>query len=205
MAVPIFYPRLRYYYRTIIPLFEKPKVAAYTMLVLSFFTITFFGIFAIRPTLATIAQLKKQIEDQKSVYTRLNDKMTQLRVAEAAYENVRPDVDAVIAVLPDKPQTALLMGKLNRTLRDNSIDVTILQFSQIELKEPTTASSSAGILGFSLTGKASYDNIVNFVDIISAMDRIVTIDSLDIAKTEGDLLTMTIRGKSYVLWPRKEK
>lgn len=205
MAVPTFYPRLRYYYRTIIPLFEKPKVAAYTMLVLSFFTIAFFGIFAIRPTLATIAQLKKKITDQQDVNTRLQDKITQLRRAEVAYENVRPDIDAILGALPDKPQTALLMGKLNKTLRDNSIDVTILTFSQVELKEPPVASSSAGILGFSLTGKASYDNIVNFVDILSVMDRIVAIDSLDIAKTEGDLLTMTIRGKSYVLWPKKEK
>ncbi|MBI2036466.1 type 4a pilus biogenesis protein PilO [Candidatus Microgenomates bacterium] len=205
MAVPIFYPRLRYYYRTIIPLFEKPKVAAYTMLTLSFFTIAFFGIFAIKPTLATIAQLKKQIEDQKSVLTRLNDKMTQLRTAEVAYENVRPDIDAVLTALPDKPQTASLLEKLNSTLKNNSIDVTILQFSQIELREPIEASSSAGILGFALSGKASYDNIVNFVNVISQMDRIVSIDSLNIAKTEGDLLTMTIQGKAYILWKGKGK
>lgn len=206
---PSIYPRFRNYYRSLVPLFEKPKVAAYTMLVLSFFTMAIFGIFAIRPTLATIVQLKKHIDDQKVVDSRMDDKITKLRKAEIEYKNVQPALEAIFEALPTRPQSAALLGKLNSTLVANNIDVTILQISSIELST-NTASSSAMVtttpLGFSLTGRASYNDLLAFIDLLYRMDRIITIDSVDIAKpqaTQGapqaDLLTISIRGKSYTL------
>lgn len=203
------YTRFRSYYRSLIPLFEKPKVAAYTMLVLSLFTIAIFGTFAIRPTLATIAQLKKRIDDQEVVYARMEKKIDTLRQAEVEYKNVASDLEAIFDALPSKPQSGALLGKLNRTLLEHDIDVTFLQFSSFELLGGQTASSSATALGFSLTGRATYENTLSFLDILYQMDRIVTVDSIDISKAQAststqspvrsDLLTIVIRGKSYAL------
>lgn len=207
-----FYPRLRYYYRGLIPLFEKPKVAAYTMLVLSLFTVSIFGAFAIRPTLATIAQLTKRIEDQKLVNIRMDDKIAQLRVAQIEYQNIRPDLDAIFGALPDTPQASALLGKLNRTLIENNIDIVILQINSVILTKPQQPSPSSTIIAFTLNGKASYQDILLFVDLLTRTDRILTIDSVDIGAlpqvqggsfTQGELLNITIRGKSYVLWDQE--
>ena len=211
METQSLYPRFRYYYRTLVPIFEKPQLIAYVLLSLSFFTMAFFGIFAIRPTLATIAQLRKRIEDQRVVNTRMEEKINQLRVADVAYQNIRPDLDAIFEALPNTPQAATLLGKLNRTLIENNIDIIILQFSQIPLRSPT-ASASASSIGFSLTGKASYEDMLTFIDLLFRTDRVITIDSLDISPTvlsnqsfigfpsiTSDILTILIAGKSYVL------
>lgn len=209
METQTLYPKLRLYYRNVMPLFEKPKVAAYTMLVLSFFTMAIFGMFAIRPTLATIAQLKKRIADQKIVNEKMDDKIKQLRAAEVAYQNVRPDLDAIFESLPETPAPASLLGKLNRTLIENNIDIIILQISSMALTKPPVSSSQATVIGFSLTGKASYDDILKFIDVLSRTDRILTIDSVDIVTESSagqtlslgsDVLTLAIRGKSYTLW-----
>lgn len=218
MQVQSFYPKARLYYRTVAPLFEKPKVLAYVLLALSFFTMAFFGIFAIRPTLSTIAELRKRITDQRSVDTRMGEKIEQLRSASVAYQNVKPHLDAIFEALPDKPQSAALLGKLNRTLLENNIDVTILQFSPIALRAAPVASSSANNIGFTISGKASYDDALAFIDLLSRIDRIISIDAIDISPTllpgqvsspvrlvSSDILTITIRGQSYVLWERKGK
>ena len=212
METQSFYPRLRINYRNLVPLFEKPKVAAYTMLVLSFFTIAIFGVFAIRPTLATIAQLQKKITDLRDVNTQMGDKITMLRRANAEYQSILPSLDAVFAALPNEPQASQLLGKFNRALIENNIDVNVLQISTIALSRPSSVPVRANIIGFTLTGKASYDNILRLVDLLSRSDRIVTLDSVDISLTptgggnvfvDSNLLTVAIRGKSYVLWEKE--
>ena len=209
------YPRFRHYYRSLVPLFEKPKVAAYTMLILSFFTVAIFGSFAIRPTLATIGQLQKKIEDQKLVNERMDQKIQQLREAQAEYRSIEQDLTAIFDALPDTPQAAFLLGKLNRVLVDNNIDVTIFQISSVVLSRPENPSSSSGVIGFTLSGKASYEDILLFIDFLSQTDRLLTIDSIEIsaipastqtkegAFTRTDLLNISIRGKSYVLWEKQ--
>lgn len=197
------YPRARFYYRTLVPLFEKPKVAAYTMLVLSFFTISFFGMFAIRPTLATIAQLRKQISDQQVVLSRMEEKITALVQAQQSYEAIKPDLDSIFEALPENPELGSLVGKLNRSLVANNMEVVILQFLPVTLSKPEVLSSEAVPMGFTMALKAQYDDILTFVDFLSRTDRIISIDSIDISGEgqvfTGNLLTATIRGRAYVL------
>lgn len=204
IETPTIYPRFRSYYRSLVPLFEKPKVAAYTMLVLSFFTVAIFGSFAIRPTLATIFQLKKKIDDQQTVYTRMEDKIAKLREAEVEYKNITPDLEAIFGALPTKPQAADLLGKLNRTLAENNIDITVLQFSSIDLVGAVPIPSPT-MIGFTLSANASYDDALSFIDLLSRMDRVVAIDSVSISRQSTDknvvsnVLTLSIRGAAYVL------
>lgn len=203
------YPRFRSYYKGLVPLFQKPKVAAYTMLTLSFFTMTIFGIFAIRPTLATIAQLRKKIVDQERVSEAMTAKITQLRQAEIAYQNIRPDLHAVFETLPESPKAAHLLGKLNRSLAQHNIRLTILQFSPFGLTTPESTASASSVMGFTLTAEASYSDILNFITLLSQADRILTIDTVNIspstplsggAISQSDTLTLVLKGKAYVLW-----
>lgn len=213
MEMQSFYQQLRFYYKALVPLFEKPKVGAYTMFILSFFTIAFFGTLAIKPTLVTIVQLKKQIEDNRIVNEKMDDKINKLRLADVAYRDVQADLPAIFESLPNKPQTALLLGKLNRIFTENNIDILILQFDPINITPPNTDPSSASMLTFTLTGKASYQDALKFISLLSSMDRIVVIDSVNMqaqtgedraAFSQGGGITLTIRGKAYTLWGKKE-
>jgi Tfp pilus assembly protein PilO len=203
--------RLKIYYKTIIPLFEEPKVGGYTMLILSLFTIAFFGAFAIKPTLVTIVQLKKSIEDNTVVDKALAGKINQLRVAYTAYSQIRSELNTIFTSLPNKPETASLVGKLNRLFADNSTNVVSLQFESIDATPPKVASSSAQVLLFTLSGKAPYQNALSFINALSRMDRIVTIDVVTMQSTTGDgafsptdAVTFTLRGKAYMLWGNRE-
>lgn len=214
--------RFRRYYRTLVPLFKKRDVVAYTMAVLSFLAMSFFGAFAIRPTITTIIELRKHIEDQRQVNERITNKVQDLRRVQAEYTSLKVNgLNNILATLPSNPQAAALVGKLNRLVTDNAIDITILQFSLIPIASTSaqstnntsssTSSSQSIPLQFSLTAKGSYDNIVKFINTLAKMDRLITIDSVDIssspnanpADTFKDNLTLGLQGKAYVLWDQK--
>lgn len=207
MEVQSFYPWFSRSYRTLAPLFEKPKVRAYTMLTLSFFTMAIFGMFAIRPTLATITQLRKQIGDERLVLEKMTQKITALGVAQGEYEKLKPDFDAIFQALPAKAQVSSLLGKLNRVLSENNIDLTLLQFSAVSLSVPTPIPSQATMLEFTITARGSYEDILVFLDMLGKTDRVITLDIIDISKAENldknlseGQLRLAIKGKSYVLW-----
>src|SRR3989344_6147276 len=200
-----FYLRLHGYYKNLVPLFEKPKVGAYTMLILSFLTVAFFSAFAIRPALDEIGHLKKEISDKQKINESLGQKINNLRAADLEYQKLKPELAIIFTSLPDAPQAANLVGKFNRALIENNVDVQILEFTSLVLHSPDeAASSSASVVHFTLTGKASYENILRFITLISHIDRIITIDSVDVSVDDQllgqqGLLTATIKGKSYML------
>ena len=70
-------------YQSVSQSFKRKKTQAYTMFILSLFTISFFSIFAIRPTLKTVTSLHREIEDLEKIDEKLTTKINQLISAQA--------------------------------------------------------------------------------------------------------------------------
>ena len=69
--------RYQRYFVDLSRFYQKKQTRVYTGLVLTILTTIFFLIFAIRPTLITIAGLIKKIEDQKIIVEKLDKKKGQ--------------------------------------------------------------------------------------------------------------------------------
>ena len=65
--------------------YENPVARVSIELFLSIFTVIFFAVFAIRPTLLTIADLIKEIEDKEDLIVQLDRKIASLSSAETEY------------------------------------------------------------------------------------------------------------------------
>src|SRR3990167_7353762 len=96
--------RYNRYYTWIGPLLKKPQTRAYTFLILSIFTVAFFVFFAIRPTINTIIGLRKQIEDDQIVDTKLQDKINALSQIQAELDVLQPDLPLIDTALPTKSE-----------------------------------------------------------------------------------------------------
>ena len=62
----------------LLPPIKNENTRIITTLILTFAAMTFFGAFAINPTLTTIVNLKKQLEDSQIVYNKLVEKNNNL-------------------------------------------------------------------------------------------------------------------------------
>ncbi|HCM37333.1 MAG: hypothetical protein UV61_C0006G0142 [Candidatus Gottesmanbacteria bacterium GW2011_GWB1_43_11] len=206
--------RYRNYYRRLKPIFSAPEVQAYTMVTLSLFAITFFGFFAIRPTLKTIATLQRQISDKAQVDQKLEAKINSLIQAQAEYEKIEVDLATIYNFMPEKPEFPSLVRKLQSLAIDNSATISSIQFSPIVLYNdiitptgtsaadpvPVAIAQSAILLNFNLSFQSDYAHLVTLLDQLTKLERLVTISSAGFSGISSEVTTLTISVQSQAYY-----
>jgi len=191
------------YYTAIEPFLAQPKVRAYTMAILSFFTLSFFGYFAIRPTLITISNLKKQIVDASYVDKKLEEKINALSEAQIQYESIKPDLEIVQAALPQETKFSPFIKTLERIASESGTNLTSLSFPAVDLSplEATDAAREIPI-EFSLQILGDYSGITNFIKTLTNFERLAIIKKMRLStKEEKGSLNLILTGYTYYYVP----
>ncbi len=163
---------------------ESKKAASYFALTLSLFTLSFFGIFAIRPTLITAISLTKQVSDLRILYLDYENKIGSLIRAQGEYEKIRNDVHLVDESLPDNPAFSNLAKTVEKFANQENFLISQLQIDPL----PISMTQPKGKLyeyGFTLVGVGKYSSISSFLNHIVNWKRIISIKSLEFAQTGG--------------------
>ncbi len=194
--------RYKRYFKNVEPIFKTTKVQAYFMVILTLFTLSFFGISAIRPTLKTIASLQRKIDDSSQVNAKLEEKINNLIAAQEEYQRIEPDLPLIYSLLPEKPEFPSLLRKIENLTIENEATISGIQFDPIILygtsttvteKSNTTGTMSTPLF-FSLTFIGTYPNLLKLLEYITSLDRLITIDSVDLTlnNEEGTISTLNI-------------
>jgi hypothetical protein len=72
--------------------YQKSDWKAYIEIILSLLTISIFSVFALKPTLLTIAELIRQIDEKKQTLTQINTKISNLTAAQILYDRERENI-----------------------------------------------------------------------------------------------------------------
>jgi len=200
------YHRYSHYFLDIGRLYKKKQARVYTEIVLSLLTISFFLIFAIKPTLATIAGLMKTIQDQKLVSETLAEKINALRQAQNEYNLITGDTYLVDEALPKDTQISLLVRQLEALARRSGITIETIRFDQVNLKgppSPTKEKELSPSVNFSFAATGEYQNLKLFLTSLSSLRRITLVKSFAFksGKTEIQSLTLTLNGQAYFMEP----
>lgn len=205
-------------YQKITPVFKTRRAQAYTMVILSLLTISFFGFFAVRPTLKTIGVLQKQIVDREQVNEKLEQKINALISAQEEYRRIEPDIVTIYSLLPDKPEITSLIIKLEQIGIEQKSPLAAIDISSIVLYGETPVASSPAqpqpseskpILGISdtnttsisflLTYRGLYRDLLNVLDRLTKLNRIVTIKSAEfkLGSTGEGSLVISLSTNTY--------
>lgn len=186
-----------------IPNFKERKTRAFSTIILTLIALILFGLFAINPTLSTITQLKKQIEDNTELLAKLKEKNANLGTLTQKYSSLQNDLIYVNQAIPAKPSVPFFIGQLQAIAKNSGVTITRLQALEVELARsqirPKLDNYSS--LAYSLDAKGSYDGIVSFFNTLTNFDRIVTIDSISVNNESftQKTLTVSIRAKTYFM------
>lgn len=217
------YVATRYYRysRQIAPLFKEKKIQAYTLIILSLFTISFFGFLAIRPTLGTIITLKKQIQDRTIVNSKLEDKINALIQAQSNYQQIESDIPIIYTLLPQKPDITSLLLKIEAITAESEAIISALTFDRVELMANPTVINTAPEtapntqenvlaaevetdttipISFTITFSGTYDELKIILAKLGALNRIVTIKNADLnisANNEVSSLTLDMQTAAH--------
>ncbi|RJR14574.1 hypothetical protein C4579_04740 [Candidatus Microgenomates bacterium] len=209
----------RKYSQKLAPVFSQAKAQAYTMAILSFFTIAFFGIFAIRPTISTILVLQKQIEDRTEVSEKLEQKISALIKAQETYNQIETDVPTIYALLPDKPEVTTLLVKFEDVAVTTGTTITDITFDPLVIYGNTpqeivseqnetpnvlaeTSEDATTPFSFSISYTGTYQQLSDVLSRIAQLDRIVTISKAEIklsgtANNDTGILTVSLGSQAY--------
>lgn len=189
--------RVRYF--EMVPNFKNEQTQKFTTIILTLIAISLFGMFAINPTLSTIAKLKKELADSELVELSLQEKIKNLQILQKEYVGIQSDMTYITDAIPNSPKVALLMAQIQSIAQNTNIHISNLQNLAVELFQQNVSEKKYYQYAFSLSGTGTFEDISTFLSKIVNMQRIISIDTFSIDKTadKTGALRFSLQGLAY--------
>lgn len=187
-------------YLELMPDFKQEKTQKYLTIVLTLVASIILGVFALGPTLSTIASLQKQLEDDKFVEQKLREKINNLSVLQQKYASIESDLPIIYDALPKTSQIPLVTAQIQAVANDTGVKVTNFQTFQAEVSHTAVSTKKFAAYSFSVNVQGTYQNMTGFMDKLVNFQRIVSIENVSITKvTSLDTtdLKLIIKGVAY--------
>lgn len=189
------YLKYNRYFKQLTDVYAKTPVLRTSLeLLLTLFTISFFALFALRPTINTIAGLWASINSQKEIKGGLEQKIRDLSTAQKIWGVEQKRIELIEQALPEKPDPDIYIRQIEslavtRGLLMNflSVDkVTLRGETQIQGQEKEKAKTPGlEMLGSSLSLSGQYSGLWRFLEDLEGLRRIVKPVSLSFSATRG--------------------
>ncbi len=192
-------PQAEKYLHALLPRLQEKRAQSFTTIILTLITLSFFGIFAISPTLSTIADLQKQISDSQFVNQQLRQKIINLSQLETSYKSIQKDLPVIFAAVPINPDVTVLVGQLQTLVQNSGVALLHIQTLPVDVSTHTTAQNSSFVFAVDVSG--TYQHCKSFLDAITNFNRLVTIDAVSLTRPSAteDLYNLSLRGNAYFL------
>src|SRR5258708_29137114 len=136
---------------------QRPDLKAYLEVLLSIVTIGMFILFAIKPTLITIADLWTKIQSEQITSDQLDVKIKNLGLAQTIFNKEKTNIDLLNQAIPTGPDVASYVRQLEGVIKKDSITTTTISVDKASLLAPASASASMGV-SFSVSGTRSEEH-----------------------------------------------
>lgn len=181
------------------PILKNSKTASYITITLTLFCLSFFGLFAIRPTMITAISLIKEVNDLRDLSIRYENKISNFITAQTEYEKIRDSISLIDAALPENSEFPTMAKTVENLALKNEIKINQFQIDSAPISQPSHDEQLKNF-NYIMIGIGNYNNIHLFIDDLLNNIRIVSINSLDFSAEGGTvsgLLRVSIKGKTY--------
>ncbi len=191
---------------------ERSDWKAYLEILLSLATVSIFAVFALKPTIVTIAELISQIEEKKATVAKMDAKILNLSKAQNLYDRERQNISLLSNYsIPQTTNSDVFARQLEALSAKHQIAITgvtlgkALIFGKINTPtepEPTNAPSPeipsktpADKLSFAITATLpieNYQNAIYFIKDFENLRMTPEIKSIELSLENKNLLTEKI-------------
>lgn len=186
--------------------YQNKEVRIYTSLILSFLTVAFFAYFAIRPTLITIASLKKEVKDQKEILKKLDDKLLVLSQAQQNLRTIEPLLYLLDEALPKESYLTLFLGQIETLINQNNLTLVSDKTGQVLIKgeeyKQANSSKQTEVKNYpsytiSLVLAGNYEDLTRFLNSLENLRRINVIDDLNFNRESSEAVNLSFKIQTY--------
>ena len=186
-------------YLKLLPNLDDKTTQSYTMLGFTLVALSFLGIFAIYPTLSTITELKRILADLQFVNQQLQIKSQNLSTLQQKYQSLTGDLPVVLQAMPEKPEASKIVAQLNALLSESRLKPTSIRTYGVELTpDKKVPVNQAASFVFSLEAEGTYNDMLVFIQRLTHIDRIITLEQISISREGGTgVVMLSLRGRGY--------
>jgi len=181
------------------PVLKNTKTASYFTITLTLFSLSFFGLFAIRPTLLTAVSLIKEVNDLNKLSIDYENKIGNFITAQSEYEKIRNSISLIDKALPQYSEFPAFVKIMENLAVKNSFIINQFQIDAAPISL-SPDKDKLNQFNFIMVGIGSYPNMRQYLEDVVNSLRLVSIDSLDFSSEGGTvagILRVSVKGKSY--------
>lgn len=186
---------------------QKAEVKESIELLLTFLTISFFIVFALRPTINTITELVASVNSQKEIKNKLETKLTDLGKARQSFTQQEKRLFLVDQALPRDPAPDFFLRQLEGLVATHSLNLRSFSVSESllhgqpskDIKEPRNKPLVAGTkltaIAFVING--GFENTMGFLQDLENLRQIFTVETFSFGTGKagsGDNVILTVAG-----------
>lgn len=200
------YARFKKYYLNIRGYSDRVVVKESLTIALSLFLVAFFLVFALRPTMVKITELRNKIEESEQTLESLEKKADSLVRVEKLWREAGVYLESLNTSLPLQPylerwikEVEVLAIRNDLSYDNASFDSSLIRSSFVNPYKIDRSISEIGI-PYSIKVSGEYGDLVRFLNEITAIDRVMSIDSLGFVQDESKdevRLSLTLQGEVY--------
>ena len=176
---------------------QKKRVENSAYLILSLFTVSFFGFFAINPTLSTIAERRRQYEDSTRVENALREKLAALDSLAQQYTQITSVLPLVESAIPTSFKVAEVTAKLRSLAFTHRVQIGSLSYGALSLYEKNPTTTGVSPLHFSMMVTGGESEVNGFFSDIINFDRVIALDSFTIEKQSEQAWVLALSGNIF--------
>lgn len=181
---------------SVLSAFKEEKTQKFTTIVLTIIALSIFGVFAINPTISTIAKLRKELDDNTLVDNKLTEKINNLSILQKKYNGMQKDLPLILSAIPKDSEVPLLAAQIEGVAKETNVQIESFQSFQVGVGN-TTSSRNYSSFSFTVSATGSYNDLYNFLKTLSNMQRVISIDLLSLSKKTGvNQVDLSVRGEA---------
>lgn len=176
---------------------SQQQYVAYIHIILTLIAVSFFGVFAIMPTLTTISNLKKQLADSEHVHESLQKKLSGLTILRDQYAQIQSSLGAIENAVPAQNNIPTLTRQLETLAYARNVNIDKIEIGQIELYPANKTNPPLYSFTFTLTLNGDPKSVQNFIYDIIAFDRIVHLEKVTTGTADVNSASSLVVGRAY--------
>ena len=156
----------------------RSDLKAYTEFLLSLARIGIFLIFAIKPTLVTIATLITKINTEQQTADQMDTKIKNLGTAQNLFNAQKAKIDLLVQAVPKGADAATYVRQIEGLIKKDNLTMVTLSINEIDLKE----GKSPMVVVATVTG--TYDQLIAFLKDVENLRRPAVLVKLNFAVSQ---------------------
>lgn len=176
---------------------DRERLTNSLYIIFSLFTVSFFGFFAINPTLSTIFNVRRQYEDNKKVEQALVEKLGALDNLSREHQRIESTLPLINNAIPKSPSLPRLSLQIQSLVEEDHVIVQNVSYGGFDVYQRDIKGEEISSLDFRLSVQGKDSDVVQFLSDIINFERLVVLDSLGGEADGKGNLSLSLVGKIF--------